>query len=187
MSNLEKISLSKLVFNETCSKKNIEKDKQLYALSDCDDGKQMEIILKNVTVPFGYESYDKKTILNIEINPDKNNDHHNIYSLLAEFERGLSDKKIKDKSIKNNISEKEYHSNMRKSEFGYIIRGIIQTNTNLFATINGFKTPITSQDLPKTKCNVTLGLSLLWISKSHYGISWNVKSVELLGSCPNKK
>ena len=151
-----------------------------YSITSFDDAR-IKLKLSNVLIPFGIEKYNKKHILNIEIDPKKYNDHHNIKTLLSTFENEFIDiSNIKYDILAQDIDGKGYYGNMKESKGGYIIRTNVFSNPEIFADIGGFRTELTSSSIVKSRANVDLELATLWITENNYGICWQVRRIEIL-------
>ena len=137
----------------------------------------IKIKMNNVYVPFGYESYNGKYILNFEINPEKNNYHYNLYAYLKAFEDEMKDiNKIRI----DDISGKEYFASIKESKAGYMMRAYISGNTEIYGYNKGEKILLTSDNIKNFFCNIELELGSLWINKNMYGVLWYVKKIEVL-------
>ncbi len=165
---------SEMFFKKTKDAANYKKN---YIISN--NGKRITLKLNKINIPFGVESFNGKSILNIEIIPKTGNDHYNIHVAIQGFEKSLSNpEKFKDNSVKNDIDGKGYYQNMRKSKLGYIIRTYIFTMPNVFSSLG----KMCLSDAKDVKANVLLELGTLWINENNYGILWYVKSIEILHS-----
>lgn len=177
MSNLDQLSNSKfdeLIFMKTKSKK----DKINYLILD-KNKKKIKIHLKNVQIPFGFESYNNLQVLNIEILPQKSNDHFNIKALVSSFEDEFKNNKI------SFIGSREYYPNIRenKEKNGNLIRSYVYKSPEIFCnTKENFKIFLTSNNIIRSRSNVELELGTLWMTDNNYGIIWNVKSIEFLNN-----
>ena len=175
MTSIDEISIEELYFKK--GKESADDFKKTYIPSY--RGKKPILILKNVLLPFGIEIFNKKKILNIEINPKAGNNHYNIYSLINNFEKNMADKtKFKNNDLCNDIDGKGYYQNMRKSVLGYIIR------THLFGTpnVHSFIGQMTLNDITKVRANILIEFGCVWINENNYGIIWYVKDIEVLES-----
>lgn len=144
---------------------------------------KIRVCLKNVFIPFGYETYDKKLVLNVEINPKKNNNHHNMYSSLTQFENEFIDKNnFYNDEVKKDIEGKGYYKNMRESKGGFIIRSLVFGNPEIFTNAGIIRSLMTSKDIIKSVSNVELELGTLWITENNYGFTWYVKKIEVLSN-----
>ena len=116
------------------------------------------------------------SIINIEINNKKLNEHHNVYSLISQLENFISDLDIKD------VVNKTYHTNIRESMEGYIIRNYINETIKIYTKHNNSIINISNQNIKNTICNVELELGILWITDDKFGILWYLKEIELVTS-----
>jgi len=178
MIELSELSTKKLNFKKT--KENSEGYVKNYAIIS-KDNTRVKVSLKKIQIPFGYEDFNGRKILNIEINPKKNNDHHNIKSLIKEFENEFVDQKnIYNTELKEDIMGKGYYNNMRSSKGGYIIRCFVFGSPEIYSNVGNFKSLMTSKDIVKTVSNVEIELGTLWITENNYGFSWYIKKIEIL-------
>jgi len=140
--------------------------------------KKPTIRLEKVYIPFGVENFNDRQIINIEIHPKK---HYNAYSMINGFENQLSNlENYSDKIVLENIQNKGYYKNMRKSKLGYIIRTHVFHKPEIFCNIAGFKTLMSTSDIKNTNSNVDLELGTFWINENNYGITWIVRKIEIL-------
>lgn len=178
MSELSGLSVKALQFKKT--KDKIEGCIKNYSISKADNSR-VKISLKKVCIPFGYEDFNGKKILNIEINSKKNNDHHNVKSLIKGFESEFTNSdNIYNKELKGDITGKGYYNNMRSSKGGKIIRCSIFGSPEIYSTMGNFKSLMTSKDITRTISNVEIELGTLWITENNYGFSWYIKKIEIL-------
>lgn len=160
-----------------------------YIITNFQDHKHT-IILEGVDIPFGVETYEKKSILNIEIDPKKNNKHHNYKAVISGFESELTKKEnIKYEKLSKDIENKGYYPNIRESKGGYILRCHIFTVPEVFAMVSGkdktiknIKDKRSMLDVTKIKANVELELGSLWTNENNYGFLWYVKKIQILHS-----
>jgi len=142
-------------------------------------GKRISLKLNKVNIPFGVESYNGKSILNIEIIPESSNDHYNLFSAISGLEKQFAKiDKFTDKKVIEDIEDKGYYQNMKNSRTGNIIRTYIFTQPNVFSSLG----KMTLADTKKVKANVEIELGSMWITENNYGILWYVKSIEILYS-----
>lgn len=176
---MNKLSVKNLLFKKI--NERIQKLKVNYLMTTIKGKVIFEI--NNVLIPFGYEKFEKQTILNLEIHPNKNNEHYNIYAILNSFEEDLKNKNnISSNELLADIEGKGYYPNLRKSKLGYIIRTHVYGNPEIFTIIGNFKNLLTSNDLKHTKANIKMELGTIWINENNYGILWRIKSIEVLYS-----
>lgn len=177
------LDMKKLKFIK--SKDSIEKNFRTYCIIS-EDGTKPVAKLNNIFIPFGCEIYNNKTILNIEINPEKNNDHHNILSLMMAFEKEFSTALPEIIPVDNT----EYYSNIKESKCGYMLRCSMFGNTEIFTTINTGKGKmkrktkilLTSKDIVKSISNIEMELGTMWISDKNYGFTWCIKKIEVVSN-----
>lgn len=181
MAELLDLNLDDLIFVKSKGGKAKSYEKETYIILT-KDNKKKTITLKNILIPFGIEEYQGKSIINIEINPKKNNNSYNTHCILTTFENSLKtlvEKKDITNDLRESLEGKGYYDNMRESKNGYIIRtqtyGTPSVTTNLF----GEKMSASISDIKKSVSNVVLELGSLWITDTHYGISWYVKEIDI--------
>lgn len=180
MSDLTNLDIKKIKFKKSTDKAG--EYKKSFIPFDIETERKCIISLKNVILPFGYELYNKKYILNMEIYPNKSNDHHNIYSILSAFERNFVDKTINDINLTNEVDGKGFYSNLKETIKGYMLRTFVYGHPEIFMMIKNFKSSLTSNDIKCTKCNVDLEFGVVWITENSYGLGWNVKKIEVVSS-----
>lgn len=154
------------------------------------ENKKYTIVLEDVDIPFGVETYEKKHILNIEINQKKNNKHYNYFAAISGFESTLTDSKnVKYEKLARDIEGKGYYPNIRESKGGHIIRCHIFTTPSVFQMVSGkdkyiknIKDKRSMLDVEKVKANVELELGTFWVNDNNYGYLWYVKTIEILHS-----
>ena len=81
---MDKINIDKIKLVQTNGRDKLYKTNYLIK-SDID----IKYKIKNVYLPFGYEDFNKHTILNFEISPLKFNEHYNFKLILTDFETKL--------------------------------------------------------------------------------------------------
>lgn len=178
MDSFKELNVKDLIFKKTTDK--IGEYKKNYIPLNI-KGQKIKIKLENVKIPFGTEKYNKLTILNIEISPQKSNDHLNIHAIISGFEdEFIENTNIKDNSVKKETDGKGYYKNIRDSKDGYIIRCHLFNNPEVYSLNNGTKNLMIINDIQKTKANVVLELATLWITENNYGIIWRVVEIEIL-------
>jgi hypothetical protein len=184
MEELLDINLKNLYFKKVKNTLNIKN----YMILNKDNHRH-KIILKNINIPFGPEKYNNSTILNIEIDPKKDNIHYNYKAIIQGFENELSKiNNFYDKKLIVDIENKGYYPNLRESKIGYIVRTCIFTPPEVYGYITGrdksvkIKNKMSMQDVCNIKANIELELGSLWINENNYGITWYVKSIEILYS-----
>ena len=147
--------------------------------------KKISFMLKNVKLPFGYETFNNHTILNIEINPKKSNDHYNMYVLLHGIEKTIQDLQTTQKivsTLKSDIDGKGYYPNMRESKDGYIVRSYVMSPPKIHAKIGNYEMSLTPADIKNTVSNVVIELGIIWITDHNYGILWALKEIHVVSS-----
>lgn len=147
----------------------------------CDKfNKKIHETLDEVYVPFGIEKWNNTQLLNIEINPNKNNKQLNINALLKSYD-DIFREQIK---LHHNVDNKTYYSFLKDSKYGCIMRTHISDYPKITkcSDINSGSDIIkmTSADIVKNNVKITLSLSTLWFTDISYGVTWDVVSMELL-------
>ena len=184
--NIVNLQLNKLNFKKVKDKSEIKN----YIMSDKNDNTKPKIMLEKVNIPFGVEKYNGNNILNIEIDPKKNNIHYNYHAVISGFENELAKiENFKDKKLTSDITGKGYYPNIRDSKEGYILRSYIFTVPEVYSMVSGrdktiknIKNKMSLLDVEKVKANVELELGSLWINDNNYGFIWYIKKIEVLYS-----
>lgn len=179
------LQLKNLLFKKVKDKTEVKS----YIIKKKEGGKQT-IILKNVNIPFGPEKYNNNTVLNIEIDPKKNNVHHNYHAVISGFEKELANRdNFWDKKLLLDTENKGYYPNMRESKEGYILRAYIFTEPEVFSMVSGrdktvknIRNKMSMRDVEKIKGNVEIELGSLWVNDNNYGFIWYVKKIQVLYS-----
>jgi hypothetical protein len=182
---LIEINLQNLKFKKIKEKTDVTN----FLITDFEN-KKKSIILENVIIPFGVETYEKKNILNIEIEPKKNNSHYNYYAVISNFESELTKpENIKYEKLSREVTNKGYYPNIRESKGGYIIRSHVFTTPEVFTMVSGrdktiknLKDKRTMLDIVRTRANIELELGTVWVNDNNYGFLWYVKRIEILSA-----
>lgn len=183
--DLIKINLNELKFKKLKQKTDVSN----YLITNFEN-KKVTVILENIDIPFGVEIYEKKHILNIEINPKKSNQQYNYYAIISGFEQEISNlENFKYEKLLRDLEGKGYYPNIKKSKEGYIIRTHIFNTPEVFTMLSGKDKSVRNikdnrilQDVKKVRANIELELGTLWINDNNYGFSWYVKQIEILHS-----
>jgi hypothetical protein len=170
------IDVKNLRFKKTRDK--LSEHQKNYIIFD-ETGKP-KIKLEKVFLPFGAEYYNKKQILNIEIYPNKNNTHNNLYSLLLALEQEFSDKLVHNYELKNDIAELKYYSFLKNNSNNVHIRTYMSPNPNIYTIIGKFKEPIMQSSIKGTYCNIEMELGTLWMNDTNFGVIWYVKDIQIV-------
>ena len=145
----------------------------------CDNNnKKINMVLEEVYVPFGIEKWNKMFVLNMEINPNKNNTQYNICATMKSYDKMLEEKITKH--FGDNVINKTYYSFLKESKYGYILRSHIHGYPKIYKMINGSDIKLTSADILKENVKATLILSSLWFTDDAYGVTWDIDNIELL-------
>ncbi len=149
------------------------------------DNERISFEINNIRVPFGIEKYNNQQILNITIDPTKNNEHYNIFTILKNLDDDFCNfDKIKSITVSNkdillDIQNKKYYSNLKKNNNNYIIRTHILGLPNICTIINGKKFPVTIDDINKKNLNIKIEIGTFWITDENYGILLYAKEITL--------
>ena len=174
MTELVDVNIKNIKFKKSCEK--IKEHKTNYIISH--NGKKPIVNIEKAYIPFGCEIYEKRQILNIDIDPKK---HYDVYAAINGFENQLANiENYTDKDVIKNIENKGYYKNIRESKMGYIIRSHLFYEPKVFCNINGFTSTMTLNDIKNTVANVELEFGTLWITDNNYGIIWTIKKIEVL-------
>lgn len=146
----------------------------------------------NVSIPFGIEKYNSKDILNIQIIND-NNYHNNIIhdlNLIAGIFEQFSNNKIINYEKKNlpfitlpsnfimDVKDKDFFSNIKISTFNNTDNKKIFLRTYLKKNLEII--PINNiEHIKKSKCNVEIELSKIWIFENSFGLLWLISKIEI--------
>ncbi len=177
------ISLNELEFKNLTFKKTKNSAKKILNYLVLSQKKKIKIILKSVLIPFGYEFFNGHNILNVEINPNKNNEHYNMYVCINRFEdifKILYDSDYCPENLKQDIENKGYYNNMRESKEGYIIRCYVIGMPKIYTKNGGNEILLTHKDVKNTVSNIEIDFGILWISENNYGILWYIKEIEII-------
>ena len=152
--------------------------KKTYIISN-NKGKRPILKINKVNLPFGVESFNGKSILNVEIIPESSNEHYNTYSAILGLEKQFSKyDNFEYEPLKEDIDEKGYYQNIKESKIGNMIRTHIFAPPSVFCSMG----KMTLADVNNVKANVEIELGSIWINQNNYGILWYVKSIEVLYS-----
>jgi hypothetical protein len=142
--------------------------------------------IKNIKAPFGIEKYNNQQILNIIINPTKNNEHHNLFITLKNLDDDfckldkIQNIAVSNKDILLDLQNKKYYSNLKKNNNDYIIRTHILGTPNIYTMINGKKFPVTTDDIDKKNLNIKIEFGTFWVTDENYGILLYAKDIMLV-------
>lgn len=168
------------IFEIDIKKLHFKKTKDMNYMIFTDSGKPM-IKLEKVYLPFGIEYYNKKQILNIEMYPNKNNTHNNLYSLITFLEKEFEEKNINDNQLKNNLTNLDYHCGLKETNMNSVhFRTYMSQNPEIYTYIGKFKENVTQSSVKQRICNIEVELGTLWTNETSYGIIWYVKSIQIL-------
>lgn len=148
------------------------------------NGSTIKLKSPRIYMPFGGELYNKKMVLNLEIDPEKNNEYHNFYAKLNQIDiafrdiisnmktdNDLIDEQFQIKEIPNDmlndIKDKEFISCIRNGKNGFIIRTHVKNGVTPHSYDN--KEFYTFSQIKNTYAYVDIELHSIWTSKSSYG------------------
>ena len=137
------------------------------------DKKEFTIKTPFIKLPFGYELYNNKYLLNMELyTVDKNNKMYNFHCIIKHMETLVEEKAKTMKELKN----KNFVSSLKTRKFP-ILRTHLKMNKYVTANIVDMKKNLLSiKDLKKnTYGYFDIILKELWIHKDDYGIIWIVR------------
>lgn len=175
---LPKLNLDNITFvrEKTNNKKKIR-----YSIL-INEKQKISFTINNVNIPFGFEEFGKKRILNIEISKDKHSDVDKLISSLEDnIEKIISNKSISSEFIEDAMG-KIYYRNIKPSKYGKMVRTYVLHDPEIYAMIGGNKMPMSSIDLKKTMCNVNMEINGIWINDTDYGLLLYVREIQILSS-----
>lgn len=143
------------------------------------DNKRISFDISNVQTPFGIEFYNNQKILNIIIDPNKNNQHYNLINNLKNLESDFTNCNIKDKNILTDIHNKKYYSVIKYNSINnnYTLRTHIIGNPFIYTTINNKKFPVSENDIKNKNLNVKLEIASMWITDNQFGFLIYIKEI----------
>lgn len=149
------------------------------------DNVRLSFEVKNIKIPFGIEKYNKHQILNIIIEPQKYNEHYNIFVMFKNLDENFSnlEKKEFQKNIKINedilsdIHNKIYYSNLKKNNDNYIIRTHILGTPNIYTIVNGKKFHVSMDNINNKIKSLKIEFGTFWITDTNYGILLYTKEI----------
>jgi hypothetical protein len=168
-----------------CEPKKRKSKKNIYRVLV--DGKQIKLKSSRIYIPFGGELYNDKIVLNIEVDPEKNNEHHNFYAKLSQIDIAFRDIECSNDLDKthnlipvqmlNDIKGKEFVSCIRNGKNGYIVRTHVKNGMTPCSYDS--KELYTMTQLKNMYGIVELELYGLWTSSSSYGYIWYASDVTI--------
>ena len=170
------INVKYIKFIKTSSKK-----RDCYAINY--KHKSIKLNIKKCYIPFGAEKFNNRYVVNIEIKPDKSNDHYNVYQTIKELEnklKNLPEDEYCPEELKNDIENKSYYKNIKKRSSSYLVRCYILGTPEIFRELYGDRINLTIADIKETISDIELELGILWINNEEYGILWYIKKMNLL-------
>lgn len=179
---IDDLKLSEMVIGKSLTSR--KKNKKIFLLLNNKKAK-INFEIKDAYIPYGAEEYKGKMVLNIEINPEKDNNHHNIFASIENFENDLENihKNNKNESIPNifmkDIEDKKYYRIMKTTKSGTKkIRCHFTGTTKKYLDMNGLHMPTDLSNIRNDmKCDLKLQINVIWISDTQYGILINIKEI----------
>lgn len=137
---------------------------------------KIRIITPIIYIPFGFESYQKKEILNLLIN-DNNNDQHNFIYYITTLEQYLRDPKhIIHPNYKTDIYNKTYINTLKENNGNHLLRINVRNSDNVDIRDKNGKL-IFKHDIIHKTCRCVIELSNVWIYGDNYGLKWNLSNI----------
>ena len=130
-----------------------------------------------LNIPFGFEIYQKKEILNLLIQED-NNDKNNFIHDIKNLENYISSPvHILHPNYIGDIDGKTYVSALRNNNGnGYIMRINVKNSNNInIVDIKG--NLVYKNDIVRKNCKCVIELSNIWLYGDKYGPIWNLVSI----------
>jgi len=151
------------------------------------NGDRMSIFAKDVFLPFGIETYNNKSILNVSIKI-LDNFHHNTIVWLREFDERMEALAGKD-SYRFDLDGYEYQPVLKENHYvnkdgeddmRYMIR--THLNNGVKITHRSFFGNYDRNNLPKKRCNMTMFIGSLWINEDDkkYGCTIYIPEIKVL-------
>lgn len=158
------------------------------------DGTTIKIKSPRIHIPFGGEMYNKKMVLNLEVDPEINNEYHNFHAKLNQIDIAFRDMISNIKNDDNNVDEqfqiknipvdmlndvenKEFTSCIRNGKKGYIIRTHVKNGVTPHSYDN--KEFYTFSQIKNTFAYIELELYGVWTTSTSYGYILNVCDVSI--------
>ncbi len=180
---MDKIDISEINFVKIKNSINYKqqkngKYKKNFLILD-NENKKISFEINNIKTPFGIENYNEQKILNIIIDPNKYNQHHNLIININKLESDLNNKKFTNKIIDIDIKDKKYHSILKynPNNNNYILRTHIIGIPNIYTTINNKKFIVSEDDIKDKNLNVQLEISSMWITDDQFGFLFYAKEM----------
>jgi hypothetical protein len=182
---MESIEVSKINFAKATNMKEYRRTydgnyKRNFAIID-DNKKRITFNIKNAKTPFGIENYNNQQILNIIIDPKKNNEHHNLVMAVKNLEKNLNNKNISNEEILSEIKEKKYYSILKYSPTNdnYILRTHIIGMPNVYTILNEKKFAVLESDIKNKNLSIEVEIGTFWITNENYGILLYAKDIKI--------
>ena len=138
---------------------------------------------------FGIEDYNKKEILNIEMD-DITNEKHNFICEMENIETLIKNYSDRDKLKSNpfiklppdflkDLGNKVFTPTIKKSINNKNLRTHIK-NVEIFKMKDGKKVLLTKNEIIKKKCKYEIELANIWIYGANYGLIWYVSKIQVM-------
>jgi hypothetical protein len=180
---MDKIDISEIVFVKTKSSVNYKQQqngnyKKNFLILD-KENKKIIFDINNIRSPFGIENYNNQKILNIIIDPNKYNQHHNLFVNLNKLEANFNDQNFNDKNIDIDIKDKKYYSLLKynPNNNNYILRTHIIGIPNIYTTINNKKFIVSEDDIKNKNLNAKLEIASMWVTDDQFGFLFYIKEI----------
>lgn len=156
--------------------------------------KKLAIKTPIVFSPFGVELYNKKEVLNIEIQKlgnEQQNFTHGM-NMIDVFYNHFSDESLKETNqipftspqvyaiLAKELNGKAYTSFLRDSNKGKHVRTHITKNTDIYKMVDGKKIYATKSEIKGKQIICEMELSNIWYYGVAYGLTWNMTKIEIL-------
>lgn len=177
--------LSEILFvNIITDEKNME-SKTAYKIFVGNNKEQIKFITPPLYIPFGFENYKNKKILNIEI--PNNNRAHNFMATIQHmdsiFEQLFCSETLQNtlkynisKDIINNLKNKTFVNSIKLSnKYSPKIRTHAKHHVKIKNKNGNILMPLS--DLKKTWCVCEIILDSIWINENLYGLLYHVNEI----------
>lgn len=141
-------------------------------------GNKIRVTTPIISIPFGFETYQKKEILNLLIDDD-DNDKHNFIHYITELEQYLQNPKYNmHPNYNGDINNKTFINTLRKNNNNknYILRINAKNSDNVDIRDKNGKL-VFKHDIIHKNCKCIIELSNVWIYGDNYGLVWNLSNI----------
>ncbi len=137
-----------------------------------DGEKKINLVLKNVAMPFGIETFNGKYICNLSCDVTKSNDLYNVINNIKQIEKWVSESdEFKGKTMYWSLKNKLMRTHVK--ELIIMKKGVDITLKMIDKIQKG------CEDLPKN-INAYLTLDFIWMNETSYGLNWTLNRIDLL-------